>query len=281
MLKIIDRQLIILIKLLAYFFVFNFYFHFFFLQSNNESKSFYHLFVPLTDKLNILSFLIALIAITTILIIGYNECKTCFNELNKLNELIDKVENNKAIDYKTLKKTYKVYGRNVESGYLNNLFTVLDRLGYEYNPNNNNWDLLWAHDYPFRTLYDELNNLKLHQRVNHFPGTGFITNKVDLAISRLKYIPPAFKLPNDKDKLLDYVERNPNKMFVQKHNEHRHIKIRNVSQVDLNKNGTFIQEFVDKPLLVNGYKFDIGIYTIITSIDPLRVYIYNGDALLR
>jgi tubulin monoglycylase TTLL15 len=32
---------------------------------------------------------------------------------------------------------------------------------------------------------------------------------------------------------------------------------------------------------VDGYKFDIGIYTMITSIDPLRIYIYNGDALLR
>lgn len=28
-------------------------------------------------------------------------------------------------------------------------------------------------------------------------------------------------------------------------------------------------------------KFDIGIYTVITSIIPLRVYIYDGDALLR
>jgi tubulin monoglycylase TTLL15 len=32
---------------------------------------------------------------------------------------------------------------------------------------------------------------------------------------------------------------------------------------------------------VDGYKFDIGIYTMITSIDPLRIYIYNGDSLLR
>jgi len=42
------------------------------------------------------------------------------------------------------------------------------------------------------------------------------------------------------------------------------------------------QEFDAKTLtLVDGYKFDIGIYTMITSIDPLRIYIYNGDALLR
>ena len=32
---------------------------------------------------------------------------------------------------------------------------------------------------------------------------------------------------------------------------------------------------------VDGYKFDIGVYTMVTSIDPLRIYIYNGDALLR
>lgn len=28
-------------------------------------------------------------------------------------------------------------------------------------------------------------------------------------------------------------------------------------------------------------KFDIGIYTVITSVLPLRVYIYEGDVLLR
>lgn len=227
------------------------------------------------DKLNVLSFLIVVIAITTILIIGYNECKTCFNELNK--------NVKKPIEYKLIKKKYRIYGRNVvNGGYLNNLFTVLDRLGYERNDNNdNNWDLLWAHDYPFRTLYDDLNNLRPYQRVNHFPGCGYITNKVDLATSGLKYIPPAFKLPTHKNELINFINDNPNKLFVQKHNEHRHIKIVNISDIDLNKDGTFVQEFIDKPLLISGYKFDIGIYTIITSIDPLRAYIYNGDALLR
>ncbi|VDK64209.1 unnamed protein product [Gongylonema pulchrum] len=28
-------------------------------------------------------------------------------------------------------------------------------------------------------------------------------------------------------------------------------------------------------------KFDVGIYTVITSVLPLRVYIYEGDVLLR
>lgn len=162
------------------------------------------------------------------------------------------------------------------------MFQILDRLGYEQQDvNSTDWDLLWAHDYPFRVLSTQLRNLKPHQKVNHFPGCGYITNKVDLAVSGLKYIPPAFKLPAGKEKLLEYAEKHPNVSFVEKNNDHRNIHIRKLSEIDLDAEGTFVQEFVDRPLLVSGYKFDIGIYTIITSIDPLRVYIYNGEALLR
>ena len=28
-------------------------------------------------------------------------------------------------------------------------------------------------------------------------------------------------------------------------------------------------------------QFDIGIYTMITSMDPLRIYVFEGDVLLR
>lgn len=126
-----------------------------------------------------------------------------------------------------------------------------------------------------------MHHLLPHQKVNHFPGSGFITNKVDLATSGLKYIPPAFKLPGEKGGLLEYAERNANRSFVEKDNNHRRIKIRRLEEVDLDAEGSFVQEFVDRPLLVSGYKFDVGIYVVVTSVDPLRVYIYNGEALLR
>lgn len=159
---------------------------------------------------------------------------------------------------------------------------VLERVGYENVANTSDWDLLWAHDYPFQKLYSILNNLKDHQRVNHFPGSGYITNKVDLATSNLKYIPPAFKLPDHKEALLKYLGEKKSVQFVQKNNDHRHIKLKNILDINLDEaNGTFVQEYISSPFLVSGYKFDIGIYTIITSVDPLRVYIYNGDALLR
>ncbi|GJQ66397.1 hypothetical protein Trydic_g4417 [Trypoxylus dichotomus] len=234
-------------------------------------------YIASSEKYNIISVLIVVIAISIIFFIGVDECKTCFEKLSaatKDRKIAD-------VEINNLKK-YWVYGRNIENGYLNNLLLILERVGYESSKSTLDWDLLWAHDYPFQKLYSTLNNLKPHQKVNHFPGCGYITNKVDLATSNLKYIPRAFKLPDQKDALLEFVVNNTSVQFVQKNNDHRHIKLKNISNINLDEaNGTFVQQYIDRPLLVSGYKFDIGIYTIITSVDPLRVYIYNGDALLR
>lgn len=178
--------------------------------------------------------------------------------------------------------TYWFYGKSANEAHLRHVKNVLDRLGYEKETNETkDWDLLWAHDYPFRAMYPRMRSLKPHQRVNHFPGCGFITNKVDLATTDLEFIPKAFRLPEDRDKFKEYAEENPEKMFVQKHNQHRHIHIKPVKEINFNDNDTFVQEYVDNPLLVDGHKFDIGVYVIITSVDPLRVYIYKGDILFR
>lgn len=200
--------------------------------------------------------------------------------LNKLDLYINKCGDNQTTNPEN-KLVYWAYGKNINSGHLKHVYAVLDRLGYENDPDYPDWDLLWAHDYPFWTLYKKLNNLQPHQRVNHFPGCGYLTNKVDLSTSGLKYIPKAFKLPNQKGEFLEYSKINPGKMFVQKSNDHRGIKVQNIENINLDSNDIFVQEYVDKPYLVDGYKFDIGVYTIITSVDPLRVYIYNGDVLFR
>lgn len=70
-------------------------------------------------------------------------------------------------------------------------------------------------------------------------------------------------------------------MWVKKSNDHRGIRIQRIDEFDLQAKGTFVQEFIDKPFLINKRKFDIGVYVTLTSIDPLRLYIYDSDALLR
>ncbi|XP_014471236.1 PREDICTED: tubulin polyglutamylase ttll6 [Dinoponera quadriceps] len=173
-----------------------------------------------------------------------------------------------------------VYARRNDTGYLKHVRAVLSRLGFRESDNEPGWDLLWAHDYPFHKLSASLHRLQQHQRVNHFPGCGYVTNKVDLSISAGRYIPAAFRMPDDRERFLRYADANPTKKFVQKLNDHRGIRLvdsRNASLTD----GIFVQEFVERPYLVDGYKFDIGLYIVVTSVDPLRLYVYKGDVLFR
>ncbi|KAH8383862.1 hypothetical protein KR009_010933, partial [Drosophila setifemur] len=183
-------------------------------------------------------------------------------------------------DQSKVQPTYAIFGRSPTEEHLVHVVTVLERFGYQRVGVNESWNLLWAHDYPFPSM-SHLKQLGQHQVVNHFPGCGFLTNKVDLCTSQLPFLPRAFRLPAEREEFLEYAKDHPDALFVQKHNEHRHIKVRAPSEIAFGSNDSFVQEFVQRPFLVDGYKFDIGVYVVITSVNPLRAYIYTGDVLFR
>lgn len=57
--------------------------------------------------------------------------------------------------------------------------------------------------------------------------------------------------------------------------------IRNCEKLPAQAQDHFIvQEYLDKPFLMEGYKFDLRIYILVTSCDPLRIFLYN-DGLVR
>ena len=147
---------------------------------------------------------------------------------------------------------------------------------------------MWAHDYPFRyrnrnrsAIEPVMMKMKSYQKINKIPASGLVTSKVNLVISESPFIPKSFRIPNDADKLRRYAKEHPNTTYVQKNSKHRGIEIVKHDKLDLRSSGSFVQVFIDDPFLIDGYKFDIGVYTIVTSIDPLRIYVFDGDVLLR
>jgi hypothetical protein len=55
--------------------------------------------------------------------------------------------------------------------------------------------------------------------------------------------------------------------------------IHEVGEVPLNEQ-LVISKYIDNPLLINGLKFDMRIYVLVTCYDPLRIYIYQ-EGLVR
>lgn len=139
----------------------------------------------------------------------------------------------------------------------------------------------------------QLKRLKVFQRVNHIPGILELCHK-DLLWKNLNrmtkrfgttefsFIPVSFVLPEDTRK------------FVRFFNKHRGIwitkppagcsgnGIRVVSNFnDVPKDTRLvIQRYINRPRLIQGVKFDMRLYALITSVDPLRIYFYN-EGLVR
>lgn len=169
--------------------------------------------------------------------------------------------------------------------HLSHVTKIFDKLGYEtvhsITPLSR-WDVMWAFEFPFtKDLSPLLKDLQKYQMVNHLPGSGFITLKVELATSKLKWTPRAFRIPGEKQALLKETQLNQKNLWVQKSKDHRGIKIVNVGGFNYSQEGSFAQLFVSNPLLIDGRKFDIGVYVVVTSVDPLRVYLYEEEVLVR
>ncbi|CAD5226493.1 unnamed protein product [Bursaphelenchus okinawaensis] len=206
---------------------------------------------------------------------------------SKQRDILKKIQNQPENTQENVKNAPVAWvrGKKSSTDYLKHIKTVFKRVGYdvvEGEAEPQKWDVFWSHEYPFTTYKDVIQKVQPTQLVNHIPGSSYYTFKVFLATAGLsKGIPKSFALPQQSHDFKEYAKKNPKVQWVQKSNAHREIRILKTDQVELSRADSFVQEYVSNPLLIDGKKFDLGIYTVVTSLSPLRVYIYENEILLR
>lgn len=154
------------------------------------------------------------------------------------------------------------------NGNLRTMNRVFERLGYEnVDASVDDWDVLWSFEYPFdyvgrSKLFDPIFKKPLlpHQKINHFVGIGGVSNKSFMTtVNRdLPFILPSFHRQTQEE-FKEYIAKNPTRKFVEKAYSNRGVKVIDKEKIDFNKPDTMYQAFMDKPFLVDGHAFDMGI----------------------
>ncbi|XP_028027681.1 tubulin polyglutamylase TTLL13-like [Bombyx mandarina] len=152
------------------------------------------------------------------------------------------------------------------------------------------WNFYWT---DMSVSVERAKEMKRFQRINHYPGMLEICRKDLLArnLNRMQkiypkdynFFPKTWCLPADFGEALNYSKTRKNKTFIIKPecgSQGRGIYLTK-SLKDIKPSDKLIcQVYLSKPFLVDGYKFDIRVYTLITSCDPLRIFVYN-EGLVR
>ncbi|XP_072343625.1 uncharacterized protein [Scyliorhinus torazame] len=135
--------------------------------------------------------------------------------------------------------------------------------------------------------------LKRYQKINHFPGMNEICRKDLLArnLNRMlklypkdyNIFPKTWCLPSDYHEFMVYSRARKSKTFICKPDSEcqgRGIFLtKNTSEVKPGED-MVCQVYIPKPFILDGFKFDLRLYVLITSCDPLRIYFYD-EGLIR
>ena len=168
--------------------------------------------------------------------------------------------------------------------------STLESMGFVYTESHD-WNVLWIAAAGKPYLYEGLNEF---QKINHFPSSYEITRKDKLWINMLRmqekfgkrnfYITPdTFLLPDEFADFFAEFHQVKNtegrkSLWISKPWASSQGKgiylVDDINDIDLDE-PSVISRYIPNPLLINGHKFDLRIYVLVTSFDPLRAYVFK------
>ncbi|XP_033044904.1 tubulin polyglutamylase TTLL13P isoform X1 [Trachypithecus francoisi] len=147
------------------------------------------------------------------------------------------------------------------------------------------WTLYWT---DCSVSLEQVMDMKRFQKINHFPGMTEICRKDLLARnlnrmhklypSEYNIFPRTWCLPADYGDFQSYGRQRKARTYICKPDsgcQGRGIFItRNPREIKPGEH-MICQQYISKPFLIDGFKFDMRVYVLITSCDPLRIFMYE------
>ncbi|CAH1254500.1 TTLL7 [Branchiostoma lanceolatum] len=205
-------------------------------------------------------------------------------------EVEEKVEIQPIIVKKKKKKKKRWIGISTVNCKYESVRRVARRFGIREVGEDEDWSLYWT---DYSVSLERVMEMKRFQKINHFPGMSEICRKDLLArnMNRLyklfpkeySVFPKSWCMPADYGDFQAYCRQKKNKTFICKPDsgcQGRGIFLcKNAKDIKPGDHMT-CQVYISKPFLIDSFKFDLRIYVLVTSCDPLRVYVFR-DGLGR
>ncbi|XP_072025734.1 probable tubulin polyglutamylase ttll-15 [Amphiura filiformis] len=90
-------------------------------------------------------------------------------------------------------------------------------------------------------------------------------------------------MPDERQSFMDEVSKTKNReveqVWVVKKTLHRNVTVKATREIDLDSKG-IIQQFIHNQFLLHGHVISLGVFVIITSFSPLRVYTLDDNGWL-
>ena len=184
-----------------------------------------------------------------------------------------------------IEKLYMAFYISDRTHIYNAVVNTMKNAGFDLLERGDNFNLIWTG----YTTIDDILPLNKYKKINHFPNSTNLGRK-DLMwnnIFRMKLkfpkhfsvAPHTWVLPGQYEEFEEArkLKHMQEKMFIVKPAASscgRGIRVVQGSQKLSNKEDSIVSIYVDRPLLINDKKFDMRVYVLVSSYNPLRIYMY-------